>query len=154
MLFSRPISQAFLRSIISLLLVVMAWNGPVPVLHSHGTCLNGLVLHRHVEKFHSGTKNSDHPVAHWHFAFVDELVGDLLPGSFCSHLPTPAVLAESEELGHRRGHALSDLRCSTDWFACRAQHARLTGIGILFEFTHQAFPGGAPMIAVTGVCQI
>ena len=156
MLFSHSIPQAFLRRIISLLLFVMAWSGPVPVLHSHDTCLNGLVLHRHVEKFHFGAKDLDRPVAHWHFAFVDELVGDLLPGSVRSHLPTPALLVESEELEQRWSHVLSELRDSTEWFAFRADSEATASM--TSAFTPQSFLstllGDAPLIAVTGVCQI
>jgi hypothetical protein len=156
MLFSPSISQTFLRRVIGLLLFVMAWSGPVPALHSHDTCLNDVALHRHVAKFHFGARDIALPAVHWHFAFVNELPGDLLPASFQSPWTTPAVLAASEDFGHHWGHALRELRCPPEWFASHVDRDRLASMA--GAFTPRTFLstmlGEAPMIAVTGVCQI
>jgi hypothetical protein len=156
MLFAHLISKAFQRRIISLLLLVMAWNGPVPILHNHDTCSNNFVLHRHIEKFHSGVTDVALAGAHWHFAFVDDLMGDLLPGSVCQYLPAPAVLGESEATGLRWCHAWSDHRCSTEWHACRADTQATASLtcGLTPESFLSTLLDDAPMIAVTGVCQI
>ncbi len=155
MLFSHSISQVCLRRFIGLLLLVTVWNGPVPVFHWHEGNSNDLVFRRHVEKFHSEEADVEHLGAHWHFAFLDEFAGDLLPGFFSHRLPMPCLLVDSPEVGQHGGDLSGHLIRSAEWLVCSTQRDRLftTACAVTPQSFMSTLLCVVPLIAVTGVCQ-
>lgn len=80
MLFNRHAIQTQIRSRAwGLLLIFLAWQGPVPVLHAHGTFLSGnlpsLELAAHLVKDHSDATSAGSTFIdwHWHWVMLDEL---------------------------------------------------------------------------------
>jgi hypothetical protein len=75
------IRAKLLQRVLCLLLCVCAWDGPVPILHTHDSLRVIGLLNQHLSSHHCTSVSVHSFGLHWHFAPIRDIYGSGLPNS-------------------------------------------------------------------------
>jgi len=143
-------SHTSTRWLLCLLLCVISWNGPLPLLHVHEAYSDGSALRQHLNKFHSGSDLKVLPGVHWHFAYMDELRGDLVGDA--GNRRNPPLLVVAQENPKPADCRVDDLYYGLKCYPARLQRDRCDLSRI--RSVPRSLLCDVPLVAITGVCLI